>query len=319
MYCDMNISNQKSGFTLFFSLLLMIAGGGLLFAGVISGGDNFEALTRILGAVMLYILGAGFMGRFLSKRDTGGRNTTASIALLIIGGALLFLLSNMGLLDKSFLRIIFSWQMLLITVGLFYLSHSFDIGGLVVTGFGLGFLLLKLSKIFPEISFYLESLSTYWPIGAMVLGALLFLYALPAIQNNRREKLRKSFTRHYTKETNGNGITDDGRIDCRYLFSGGEYVVLDPVFRGGSIDVLFGGVDLDLRQTTLPVGETELVVTAAFGGVEILMPPDWNVEVKSVSTFGGVSNKRMRIFNQNSDRKLIINVKSAIFSGVEIK
>ncbi|MDO4789856.1 MAG: LiaF-related protein [Porphyromonas sp.] len=315
----MNISNRKSGFALFFSLLFIIASGFLLSLGVVSGGADFESFVTILGATILYIMGVAFLGRFLAQNSPGSRYTMASIALLVIGIALLFLLSNMGMLDVQIRSMIFSWQMLLIAVGLFHLFRSFDVGGFLISGFGFAFLFVKISKKYPEASICLESFSIYWPIGVMILGALLFLYALPFIQNNRKKNLNNFHTRDYIKEFNGNGITDEGKIDCRYFFSGGEYVVLDPVFRGGRIDVLFGGVDLDLRQTSLPVGDTELVVTASFGGVEILLPSDWNIEIKSVSAFGGVSNKRPKIFNQQTDRKLIINVKSAVFGGVEIK
>ncbi|MCE2455711.1 MAG: DUF1707 and DUF2154 domain-containing protein [Gemmatimonadetes bacterium] len=50
---------------------------------------------------------------------------------------------------------------------------------------------------------------------------------------------------------------------------------------------LFGGADIDLREAELPTGVTELHVVAAWGGVDIVVPPDLVVEIGGMAVFGG--------------------------------
>ena len=53
-------------------------------------------------------------------------------------------------------------------------------------------------------------------------------------------------------ETRNSGDEPEGWIIKNVVFGGTESVFLDPVFRGGDIDVVFGGIVIDLRNTTLP-------------------------------------------------------------------
>ena len=60
---------------------------------------------------------------------------------------------------------------------------------------------------------------------------------------------------------------------------------------GGSATALFGGADIDLRQASLgPEGAT-LDLTVAFGGIEIIVPQGWRVEISGLPLFGVWENK----------------------------
>lgn len=63
-------------------------------------------------------------------------------------------------------------------------------------------------------------------------------------------------------------------------------------FRGGSLLAWFGGIDLDLRQATLDPAGAHLTVRAIFGGGRLLVPAEWNVEVRMMAIFGGVGDAR---------------------------
>jgi predicted membrane protein len=97
-----------------------------------------------------------------------------------------------------------------------------------------------------------------------------------------------------------------------------EQVILDPVFKGGMIETVFGGMELDLRRTSLPEGETYLYVKAVFGGVEIKAPEDWLIEIRSEAVLGGVTDDRIKSQNMDHTRKLII-VANAVFGGVTVR
>ena len=52
---------------------------------------------------------------------------------------------------------------------------------------------------------------------------------------------------------------------------------------------LVGGTLLDFRDAQLPPGETEVVVVAGVGGVEVIVPADLPVLVQGLSALGGRS------------------------------
>ena len=59
------------------------------------------------------------------------------------------------------------------------------------------------------------------------------------------------------------------------------------IARRTRVVAVFGGADIDLREVEFATGVTEMHVVAAWGGVEILVPPNLPVEVAGVAVFGG--------------------------------
>ncbi len=90
----------------------------------------------------------------------------------------------------------------------------------------------------------------------------------------------------------------------------------DQEFNGANLTAVFGSTDLDLRKAIIQ--EDKLIkASAIFGGVEIMMPENVNIKVKSTPIFGATSNKT----NRKYDEKLpTIYVNSfCMFGGVDIK
>lgn len=86
-------------------------------------------------------------------------------------------------------------------------------------------------------------------------------------------------------------------------------------FKGANLDAVFGGVTLDL--TGAHISEDRVIYASSiFGGIEIKVPQNVNVKVKSNSIFGGVTNKS-NAKNENGPT-LYING-TAVFGGVTIK
>ena len=64
-------------------------------------------------------------------------------------------------------------------------------------------------------------------------------------------------------------------------------------FRGGDITAIMGGGQLDLRLATIPPGEEAVLdIVAVMGGVEIIVPPTWEVSTPIMPFMGGVEDKR---------------------------
>lgn len=91
-------------------------------------------------------------------------------------------------------------------------------------------------------------------------------------------------------------------------------VTKDGKFEGANLDSVFGGIKLDLRDAELK-DETVIKASSIFAGIDILVPNDVAVKVKSTSIFGGVSNKV-----KGKDAKKTIYIDAlCLFGGIDIK
>lgn len=87
-------------------------------------------------------------------------------------------------------------------------------------------------------------------------------------------------------------------------------------FTGADLTAVFGGVKCDLRNAII---NSDVVINASstFGGIEIYVPSNVKIKIKSTPLFGGVSNKANTKPEENS-HTIYING-TAVFGGVEIK
>lgn len=98
------------------------------------------------------------------------------------------------------------------------------------------------------------------------------------------------------------------------LFSGYDVDYDGEVFEGAELTAVFGGIKCDLRNAVIEK-DCAIQVSAIFGGVDILVPENVNVKVRSNSIFGGVSNKTAA----HKDAPTIYISGTCMFGGVEIK
>lgn len=89
----------------------------------------------------------------------------------------------------------------------------------------------------------------------------------------------------------------------------------DEDFKGANLDAVFGGITLDLRKANIEK-ETIIKASSIFGGIDILVPNDINVQVKATPIFGGVTNKNV---NHKENKKTIYIDAFCMFGGIEIK
>ena len=111
-------------------------------------------------------------------------------------------------------------------------------------------------------------------------------------------------------------ISKDKMINYNGIFSDVKEVISSKDFKGANCYSIFGGIKLDLKNTSLK-DDTVINCYAVFGGIDLIMPDDVNIIIHSSSLFGGVNNKTS---NKNSDNKktIYINV-TAIFGDVDVK
>ena len=251
-----------------------------------------------------------------------GGGVVFALLVMIAGGVLLAF--NSGLLTHEWRRVFFSWQMLLLVGAMAEYARGRFTWGSVMLAIGGFFIIRRLAPLYPDLSASGVG-DNWWPIllivaGILILGSIFF-----------KKPCRGGWYEncHHGNRTKGNdtpngrrngGSRASGVINTEVVFGGCEQVYLDPVFQGGKIATVFGGVKLDLRRTSLPEGETWLTVESVFGGVEIDTPEDWIVDIRSEAFFGGFDDKRLPPLDGKyiEDRKLIVKV-SCVFGGGEIK
>ena len=242
------------------------------------------------------------------------------LVLLLIG--VLFLGYNFGIIPYSVKEVIFSWPMLLVFIGVIQVFRWHVIPGVVLIFVG-GFFLIP--RIVPGLDG--QFVHIYWPLLLIAAGIVVLLqrvlhpkWGFESWERNWHRHNHHHYSHHYNKydRSNWSGYTNTGGFSKNSVFGSGDHIVLDPEFKGGELNAVFGGLTLDLRRTNLPVGETQLEVNAVFGGITIYVPVDWFVETHLDAVFGGFQDNRLPKEPLDSTRKLIITG-SCVFGGGELR
>ncbi|MBQ6746692.1 MAG: hypothetical protein IJR07_06570 [Bacteroidaceae bacterium] len=112
-------------------------------------------------------------------------------------------------------------------------------------------------------------------------------------------------------------LNEDGkRILCQVSFGGDEYIYRGETFHGARLEATFGGIRLDLRNAVINEDE-EIDIRTCFGGVELFVPTNINIDIKSRSFVGGVGNEGVKCGDPKAPCLHI--VASNIFGGTAIK
>jgi hypothetical protein len=207
--------------------------------------------------------------------------------LLIVAVGTVLLLDNAGTLDAGE---IFGtwWPAIVVLAGIltFAANPRHWPVALIITAVGLAFLLSNLDIV---------DLGNFIIPAAIILVGLLVLF--------------------------GRGLgarTEAGdRVNSFNVFSGSEIASHSKQFQGGSISAVFGGAEVDLRDT-VPAPGAELDVFAAFGGVEVTVPAGWNVVTRGLPLFGGIENATAKDPVAADAPTLAVNA-TVLFGGLEIK
>ena len=237
------------------------------------------------------------------------------VLLILFGGLLISAKLGSG---YDFNKIVLSWQMLLIVIGILCLRrHPFSGLCLVIVG---GFFIVPvLAEVFPDTFYFAGEnfISDYWGLLLIGAGILIVIYWIfsPKRKINSWDYEKHA---HFHCSKNGKKYELNNEFSKAHVFSAGEYIVLESEFKGGSVKVVFGATEIDLRKTKLPPGDTYLEISAVFSGVVLFIPDEWKVESQMECVASGISDKRRFFESADASRRLIL-VGSCVFSGCEIK
>lgn len=87
-------------------------------------------------------------------------------------------------------------------------------------------------------------------------------------------------------------------------------------FEGADLTAVFGSVKCNLVKANITEDQV-INASSIFGGIEILVPTNVNIKIKSTPIFGGVSDKSVK--NSSPDAPTIYINAYCMFGGVDIK
>jgi predicted membrane protein len=184
------------------------------------------------------------------------------LGLVLLGVGAVLLAGYAGLVDAGE---VFSrwWPLVVVAAGLLkFVGHPRDVGGAVaVTGVGVVLLAWQLDLV-----------------GALLLPLVLIGAGIVVLFRTPHAEAAQ---------------VRDPSLSLLAIFGSRDTHVTAPRFEGGRAIAVFGSVDLDLRETTLPREGATLEVVAVFGEVEVVVPMGWAVEVTGPAVLGDLDDRTL--------------------------
>jgi len=231
------------------------------------------------------------------KKSLSGGAVLLGVILIAVGA--LVLLANMNVLPFD-LDLAHWWPLILIALGLAHLWNNrniFDFSGLLLLLLGGVFLMATLGKI------CWSDIWRYWPAVLILLGFSMVFRRNPV-------PIPGSGGSH-------GAASSDPDVRVTNILAGTDRRIDSQEFKGGDVSNILGGTKLDLLEAKLAAGEWLLTVSTVLGGVEILVPRYWRIEVHPTNMLGGVDDHTRQTPDAGGG-KLIIKA-SALLGGIEIK
>lgn len=226
------------------------------------------------------------------------------LGVIAVFVGIILIASNLGVIPYRWKHIFFSWEMILIVIGVIMLAKN--------DGKPTGYILIGVGSFFliPDLFYFdFNFVRLFWPVVLIFAGVALIGFS----------RNRDNWNNHFT---NGTYKTDNlraGYVDELCFFGGAERNFQNQEFKGGKITTIFGGTEINLTKAILPDGEFFLDVTCIFGGVTFIIPSDWNVILEVTAVFGGFNDKRV-ILSTPDKTKGILHIRGiTLFGGGEIK
>ena len=206
------------------------------------------------------------------------------VLLVLIGG--IFLLDNLGF-DIDIPYYLFSWPAIFVVFGVINLVSGNGKAALIFFG---------LATVFYLHYYDVVKLRDIWPAILIFIGLTFIL---------RRKSEPKNISE-----------SGDNFFDEVAVFGGTERKYISDNLQGGKITCVFGGSEIDLRGSKAQNGAV-IEIFCMFGGVELMVPEDWKVNMDATAIFGGFSDARKNVTNAT---ETTVHIKGfTMFGGGEIK
>jgi predicted membrane protein len=228
-------------------------------------------------------------GSCSEPRRHGFGTAILGLGVLTLGAVLL--LDNFGIVRGADLHAY--WPVFLILIGVSHFARPKGsrrvFAGLVWISIGSIVLLSNLGYIAFEIW-------DLWPVVLLIVGGSLVM---------------KPFRRRQISLGENAGV-----FEATAILGGASRRITSSNFQGGDATAIMGGCEIDLRDCGSEGGPAEINTFSFWGGVEIRVPDDWEVQVKGTALLGAYEDKTRTA--EGEGRKVLTVTGMAIMGGVEI-
>ncbi len=251
--------------------------------------------------------------RFNNWQKGQSRGRIAAGIIIIMAGAI-YMCKQMGYLIPEW---IFTWPMILIAGGVVSgIKHGFKhpqwiililVGSLFLAG-----------HMFPQLTWVQYKI----PIILFIVGIIIIFK--PKNRHHQYGKFGHKYHRHNNYRHNNHfghekvETSNEDYIFANNVFAGTDKTVFSKDFKGGEIKNTFGGCKLNLMQAEIAT-EAVLTIKQQFGGVKLVIPPNWIIKSDIDCVFAGIEDKRPLLsVNDTAQAKTLILNGHIFMSGIEI-
>lgn len=218
---------------------------------------------------------------------------TAILGLGILLFGVLLSLDNLDVLEVGdFWKY---WPVLLIGLGLSHLSGK---GESRQVGWGLFWFFAGSVLLLDNLGFIAFDVWDLWPVVLVFVGGNL-------LWNSLRTRRRRMIS--------GENADD---FEATAICGGVSRKVTSKDFRGGQVTALMGGCELDLRDAGISESPAEIEVFTFWGGIDIRVPQEWDVQVRGTAILAGFEDKTTTV---GDGSQVLVISGTAVMAGVEIK
>ncbi len=247
-------------------------------------------------------------------------------AFLVLLGAL-FILDNLRLVDAGSLWDY--WPLLLVGPGLARLLNPSRPGqrvwGAILVAVG-GFLILR------NLGYLWVPFHRLWPFALVVLGAYLIWQTTtpragaavmsapaPGLATSPGERAFEGARAGLAATEGFTGSAGVAELSEFALCGGGHRLVQTPDFRGGTVTVIAGGFDIDLREAAMTRDEVSVEIFVMMGGVVFRVPEGWKVVVNVTPLLGGGDVKARTVLPPDGRVRTMVINGFILMGGIEVK
>ena len=118
-------------------------------------------------------------------------------------------------------------------------------------------------------------------------------------------------------DAHGQGIASGPRFDASAVLAGSQRKVVTQEFTSGDVNAVLAGTTLDFRPSKLATGRGVVDVFAMWGGIDLIVPPEWRV-VSEVTPILGVFQDGTVVPADPNAPTLVIRG-AVVMGGIEVR
>jgi len=229
-----------------------------------------------------------------SQRCTPATNLFIGFVLVALG--VLFTLDNLQIWQAR--EILRYWPAALIAVGIGQIAGARAPGGWLggAIWVAIGSVLLG-----NRLGYFSISIWNFWPLLLVLIGLRIVLQA------------------YFAGSPGGSNAAAGSTLSAVSILGGFDRKIMSQELKLIEVTSFLGGGKLDLRDAKPADGQAVINVVALMGGLQVLVPSNWNVVLEATPFMGGVDDRRRQPATMDPAAPRLVVRGFVMMGGVEIK